>query len=140
VRGWLVAGVTAGVAAAFALAGCSGDDGGTGSTRPATTDTGTTDAEATATAVAGSPERFVTVVRHQVPDVATGRTDAELAAVAAAACEGLAIGLPADRVTADVRSLGTLDAAATDQATARELVKLAIDAVCPDQAGRVDEF
>jgi hypothetical protein len=41
---------------------------------------------------------------------------------------------------AETRSLGTPDAEATDQATARELVKLAIDTTCPDQDRRVDEF
>jgi hypothetical protein len=43
-------------------------------------------------------------------------------------------------VIAETRTLGTADAEATDEATARELVKLAIDTVCLDQAKRVDEF
>jgi hypothetical protein len=83
---------------------------------------------------------FVTVVRQDVPDVAEGRTDDEIVAVARTACEGLSIDAPAAAVVADVRSLGTLDADATDQATARELVKLAIDTVCPDQSPRAGEF
>ena len=83
---------------------------------------------------------FVAVVRAQLPEVAAGRSADELAAVATTACDGLADGVPADGVTAAAQSLGTLDAEATDQATARELVKLAIDTVCLDQANRVDEF
>jgi hypothetical protein len=82
----------------------------------------------------------VAVVRARVPDVANGRTDAEIAAVARTACRNLARGTSADDVVAQAQSLGTLDAEATDQATARELVKLAIDTVCLDQARRVDEF
>jgi hypothetical protein len=75
-----------------------------------------------------------------VPDVAAGRTDAEIAAVARTACRDLAARRSADDVVAQAQSLGTADAEATDQATARELVKLAIDTVCLDQARRVDEF
>jgi hypothetical protein len=140
-RGWLAA---VGVAATCALAGCSDDGGGTATPTPratggSATTAGTTPG-ATTTTAAGDVQRFVVVVRHELPDVAAGRTDAELTAVAATACEGLATGAGADNVTADAQSLGTLDAAATDPATARELVKLAIDTVCPDQAARVDEF
>jgi hypothetical protein len=75
-----------------------------------------------------------------VPEAASGRTDAEIAAVAVRACRGLAAGRSADDLLAEARSLGTVDAEATDPATARELVKLAIDTVCLDQAPRVDEF
>jgi hypothetical protein len=83
---------------------------------------------------------FVKVVRARVPEVARGRSDAEIATVAVQACQSLAAGRSADRIVAEAQSLGTLDAEATDQGTARELVKLAIDTVCLDQAGRVDEF
>jgi hypothetical protein len=82
----------------------------------------------------------VAVVRDRLPDVASGRTDDEIAAVATTACEALADGVPADDVTAAARSLGTADAEATDDATARELVKLAIDTVCLSQSSRVDDF
>jgi hypothetical protein len=82
----------------------------------------------------------VAVVRAKIPEVARGRTNKEIAAVALRACVGLAAGRSADQIVAEAQSLGTVDATATDQATARELVKLAIDTVCPDQAARVDEF
>jgi hypothetical protein len=75
-----------------------------------------------------------------VPDVAAGRTTSEIAAIATTACRSLRAGRPAERITAEARSLGTLDAEATDDATARELVKLAIDTTCLDQARRVDQF
>ncbi len=88
----------------------------------------------------GGTREFVAVVRAQVPAVASGRTDAEIAAVARTACRNHARGTSADDVVAQAQSRGTLDAEATDQATARELVKLAIDTVCLDQAPRVDEF
>jgi hypothetical protein len=80
------------------------------------------------------------VVRAKAPDVAAGRTATEIAAVATTACRSLRAGRAADQITAEARSLGTLDAEATDDATARELVKLAIDTTCLDQARRVDEF
>lgn len=90
----------------------------------------------------GTPDadEFLAVVRKQLPDVSSGRSDAEITAVAQLACQALAAGATADQLVAAVQSLGTLDAEATDQATARELVELAIDTTCPDQAGRVDEF
>jgi hypothetical protein len=80
------------------------------------------------------------VVRGKLPQVAAGRADAEITAVATRACQALAADRSADEIVAETRSLGTLDAEATDQATARELVKLAIDTTCLDQARRVDEF
>ena len=88
----------------------------------------------------GGTAEFVRVVRARVPEVAAGRTTAEIAAIATAACKALRAGRSADAVQAQARSLGTLDAEATDDATARELVKLAIDTTCLDQARRVDQF
>jgi hypothetical protein len=82
----------------------------------------------------------VRVVRARVPDVAAGRSTAEIAGIATTACRSLRGGRPAEQIAAEARSLGTLDAEATDDATARELVKLAIDTTCLDQARRVDEF
>jgi hypothetical protein len=82
----------------------------------------------------------VRVVRARTPDVAAGRTTAEIGAIATTACSSLRRGRPAEQIAAEARSLGTLDAEATDDATARELVKLAIDTTCLDQARRVDEF
>jgi hypothetical protein len=147
------------LAAVWVMGGCGGDEPAaappaasspaTAATTPETTAPATTAASpapATRTAPpaaptgAGGAAEFVSVVRRSVPDVAAGRTDGEIAGVAATACRGLADGVPADDVTAAAQSLGTLDAGATDQATARELVKLAIDTVCPGQAARVDEF
>ena len=101
---------------------------------------GTTPAgEATTRAGAGTAG-FVSVVREQLPEVAVDRRDDEIAAVAEQACASLAAGDDADAVVAGTRSLGTADAEAVDHATARELIKLAIDTVCPDQDRRVDEF
>jgi hypothetical protein len=83
---------------------------------------------------------FVAAVRAKLPAVARGRRDEEIALVAEQACAGLAADLPAGEIVTETRSLGTQDAQATDQATARELVKLAIDKVCRDQAKRAKDF
>jgi hypothetical protein len=88
----------------------------------------------------GGTAGFVKVVKAKLPEVAAGRSTAEIAAIATTACRSLRVGRSANRITVDARSLGTLDAEATDEATARELVKLAIDTSCIDQAARVDEF
>ena len=89
--------------------------------------------------VADSRE-FVTTVREALPDVAANRTDDEITALATGICAGLAGGDPADDLVATTRSLNTADAEATDHATARELIKLAIDVACPEHAARVTEF
>ncbi|WP_433789820.1 hypothetical protein [Actinoplanes sp. CA-252034] len=83
---------------------------------------------------------FVRVVRAQLADIAAGRADAEIQAIADNACAGLADGRSTDEIVDTTRTLGTLDAEATDHATARELIKLAIDTTCFDQRARVDEF
>lgn len=83
---------------------------------------------------------FVDVVREKLPEIAADRRDEEIQAIADTACAELGAGKKADAIVAGTRSLGTLDAEATDQATARELIKLAIDTTCPDQSRRVDEF
>jgi hypothetical protein len=83
---------------------------------------------------------FVATVRDRLPEIAADRRDEEISGIAVQACAELAAGRPADRIVSATRSLGTLDAEATDQATARELIKLAIDKVCLDQAKRVDQF
>jgi Protein of unknown function (DUF732) len=143
------------VVAVYALAGCSSDasDSGKGTPqRPATSSTATGEATvgsgdspeapttAPRTAAASRTAGFVEVVRGKVPEVAVDRRDQEIQAIADSACADLAAGKEADDIVADTRSLGTLDAEATDQATARELIKLAIDTTCPEQAKRVDEF
>ncbi len=139
------------VVAVLALGGCGGGAGEPASppvpspAAPAATATAVPTASASAVLRTEPPVPrrfgdFVKVVRAQVPEVARGRSDAEIATVAVQACQSLAAGRSADRIVAEAQSLGTLDAEATDQGTARELVKLAIDTVCLDQAGRVDEF
>jgi hypothetical protein len=86
------------------------------------------------------PESFVDVVRSRLPEVAADRRDEEIQAIADRACTALSGGADAGTIVAETRALGTLDAEATDHATARELIKLAIDTTCPDQDRRVDEF
>jgi hypothetical protein len=86
------------------------------------------------------PDSFVGVVRAKLPEVAVDRRDEEIQAIADSACSGLIAGKTADDVIAAARTLGTVDAEATDHATARELVKLAIDTTCFGERDRVDEF
>lgn len=114
-----------------------------GTTAATATPQPTKTASASSSSPASSPaaaSEFVRVVRAKVPEVAAGRTDKEIRGIAQRACRGLARGDSADDLVAETRTLGTLDAEATDFATASELIKLAIDTDCPDQAGRVDEF
>lgn len=89
---------------------------------------------------AAAPAPFADVVRLRLPEVATDRRDDELQAIADRACTALSGGADADTIVTETRTLGTLDAEATDPATARELIKVAIDTTCPDQDRRVDEF
>jgi hypothetical protein len=120
-------------------------------TRAATTHAATPRATGTTAAAGGDGQTdagsgskglddFVTVVRAKVPEVAVDRRDEEIEAIAQQACASLAAGKKADALVAETRSLGTADAQATDQATARELINLAIDTVCSAQRRRVDEF
>jgi hypothetical protein len=83
---------------------------------------------------------FVAAVRAALPQTTADRRDEEIALIAEQACAGLSAGLTADQVVAETRTLGTEDAEATDEATARELIKLAIDKACLDQAARADDF
>ena len=87
-----------------------------------------------------APVTFVTSVQNALPEVATDRRDEEIQVIAEQACADLAAGRTADVVVAGARTLGTGDAEAADPVTARELVKLAIGSVCPDQSGRAAEF
>jgi hypothetical protein len=129
----------------LALSGCGGDDTEPADV-PAPPAAGPSGAavspvtEPTPAAGGGGTQAFVDTVRRLVPEAATDRRDDEIVAVAQQACTSLAAGEDADAVVAGTRSLGTLDAEAVDHATARELIKLAIDTVCPDQDRRVDEF
>jgi hypothetical protein len=85
-------------------------------------------------AVAMDTSGFVTAVQDRLPEVAIDHRDEELAAIAGQACTSLAAGAGARAVVADTERFGT------DEAAAHELIKLAIDNVCPDQDGRVEEF
>ena len=119
-------------AALLALAGC--DD-----TPPAATPTDPA-AAITGGPASGPPAGFAEVVRERLPEIAVDRRDEEIEEIADRACAALADAGDAGAVVASTRSLGTADAEATDRATARELIKLAIDTTCPDQDRRVDEF
>lgn len=125
----------------LALAGCDAEP--TASTPPTASAPAPSAApSAAASQGAGTAPRveFVDIVRSRLPEVAVDRRDEEIEAIATRACTALADGTDAETIVAETRSLGTLDAEAADHATARELVKLAIDTICPDQAARVDEF
>jgi hypothetical protein len=120
---------------ALALTGC----GGTPAPEPARPAAPTSSAPAPAASASAPevPESFVDVVRSRLPEVAADRRDEEIQAIADRACTALSGGADAGTIVAETR---TLDAEATDHATARELIKLAIDTTCPDQDRRVDEF
>jgi hypothetical protein len=150
---WLLTTTTALGLAAAVLAGCGADEPAVpaaGSTQPTAAAPAATAGSAPATptegGTGGAPAgedgsaRFVAVVRDKLPAVAADRRDEEIGQIAEQACAGLSGGKSADEVVAQARTLGTVDAEATDHATARELIKLAIDTVCPDQAKRVDDF
>ncbi len=136
------------VAALSVLTGCGDDTTGEGRDEPVravtsaarTPEAATGAGDAPRTATPAAPDGFVDVVRARVPEVAAGRRAEEIQAIAYTACADLAAGRTADEIVATARTLGTLDAEATDHATARELVKLAIDTTCPEQADRVDDF
>lgn len=85
-------------------------------------------------------EGFVAVVQARMPEIAMDRRDEEIAAIAEQACASLADGKEAGRIVAETRTLGMGETKATDRAGARELIKLAIDTVCPDQDRRIYEF
>ncbi|OJF13924.1 DUF732 domain-containing protein [Couchioplanes caeruleus] len=124
--------------------------GGTASTRTMVTESTTAGARAATTAAPRAPQTptqaraaagtgaFVEAVRDKLPRIALDHRDEEIAAIAEQACSSLAGGDDAGAIVAATRDLA--GAAATDRATARRLVKLAIDTVCPDQDRRVDEF
>ncbi|MEV0898929.1 hypothetical protein [Actinoplanes sp. NPDC049802] len=139
----------AAILAACVLAGCS-SGGGTpksskttkagSKTAARTTTRTTTKATAKPKVTSSGPSRFVLVVKAELPEVAQDRADSEIQAIADTACADLDAGRNSNEIIAVTRTLGTLDAEATDHVTARELIKLAIDTTCLDQAARVDEF
>jgi hypothetical protein len=77
---------------------------------------------------------------HHTAPLGSSCGEQEIQAIADTACADLAGGKDSDTIVDAARTLGTVDAEATDHVTARELVKLAIDTTCLDQAPRVDEF
>ena len=77
---------------------------------------------------------FVAVVQRKMPGLLVDHREEEIAALAQQACAALAAGRSAGAVVNEVRAYGT------DRAAARELVKLAILTVCPDQDRRSGEF
>jgi hypothetical protein len=85
-------------------------------------------------AVAMGTSGFVAAVQHRLPEVAIDHRDDEIAEIAGQACTSLAAGEGARDVVADTERFGT------DKATAHQLIKLAIDNVCPDQDRRIEEF
>jgi hypothetical protein len=91
-------------------------------------------AGATPQAAEERPADFVGVVQRELPDLAMDHRDEEILALAEQSCAALAAGRSAGAVVAEVRTFGT------DRASARELVKLAITTVCPEQDRRSDEF
>lgn len=83
---------------------------------------------------------FVAAVQSRLPEIALDRRDEEIAEIAERACAALLAAEEADEIVAETRTLGTGRPKATDRATARELIRLAIDTVCPDQDRRIGEF
>jgi hypothetical protein len=77
---------------------------------------------------------FVTAVRQDLPHLAVDRREEEIVALAEQTCTALAARRPADAVVGEVRAFGA------DGASARELVRLAITTVCPEQGRRAGEF
>jgi len=125
-RQWLVAAVLL-----LALGGC-GDEP---EAEPATVPVPATSSEAPVSPRPSSAvEGFVAVVQRKLPGVAVDHRDEEIVALARQACAALAAGRPADTVVAEVRTFGA------DRAAARQLVRLAIETMCPGQERRIDEF
>jgi hypothetical protein len=77
---------------------------------------------------------FVAAVQRELPELVVDHRDEEITALAEQTCAALAAGRSAGAVLAGVRTFGT------GQAHARQLVKLAIGTVCPEQDRRIDEF
>jgi len=106
---------------------------------PATAGPAATERTATARAAneqgtAAGPAGLVAVVQRELPGVSVDHRDEEIAALAQQACAALAAGRSADAVVAGVRTFGT------DRASARQLVRLAVGTVCPEQRRRINEF
>lgn len=101
-------------------------------TGPATTDA--------TTAPAAPTYAFVGVVREKLPELGQGRSDDEVQAMADVICNALAKGAKSADIVDATRSMGSRDGVPIDDATANEVVKLAIDISCPGQAPRVTEF
>jgi hypothetical protein len=104
---------------------------------PRATTTKITAAEEMTNAGSGSRglDGFVADVRSQVPEVAVDRRDEEIEEIAQQACPSLQADKKAAAVVAEVEEM-----AGVDKATADQLIRLAIETVCPAQHGRADEF
>jgi hypothetical protein len=89
---------------------------------------------ATARADRPAPADFGTAVRRELPTLALDRRDEEIDGIAEQACGALTAGRSARSVVAGVRKYGT------DAASARQLIRLAIAARCPEQDRRAGEF
>jgi hypothetical protein len=132
--------LTAAVLAVTALTGCGADEPVVPPAAAPAASTAPSEATTAAAEDEAGSAAFVAAVRAKLPEIAADRRDEEIGLIAEQACAGLSAGLKSDQIVAETRTLGTEDASATDQATARELIKLAIDSVCADEAKRIDEF
>jgi ABC-type glycerol-3-phosphate transport system substrate-binding protein len=129
------------LAAAVLLAGagaCADDAGAVPVEVPAP---GATTATAEHVLAAGHPGkhertvRFVARVRADYPGMTVDQRDEEIVAIADQTCTALASDTGSAAVVARVRELG-----APDDATARKLIRMSIDIVCPDQDRHVGDF
>ncbi|GAA3919080.1 DUF732 domain-containing protein [Actinoplanes auranticolor] len=105
-----------------------------GAAAPARTTAARTTPQTPRAAGWADPAAFVAVVQRTMPDLALDRREDELATLAQRACAALAAGRSPAAVVAEVRAFGT------DRAGARQLIKLAVDTVCPEQERRAREF
>jgi hypothetical protein len=103
-------------------------------TTPKTAEPKTAAPEAAAQAAGPGAAGFAAAVQRELPELVLDHRDEEIVALAEQTCAALAAGRSAGAVVAGVRTFGT------DRAHARQLVKLAIGTVCPDQDRRIGEF
>jgi hypothetical protein len=116
-----------------ALGGCGDEPEAEPATVPVP-GTSSADPVPSGSAASKDPAGFAAVVQRELPELVLDHRDDEILALAQHACTALAAGRSAGAVEAEVRAFGT------DRAGARELVRLAITTVCPEQERRLDEF
>jgi hypothetical protein len=80
-------------------------------------------------------DRFVARVRAAYPGMTVDQRDEEIVAIADQACTALADDADSVIIVARTRELG-----APDDVTARNLVRMAIEVVCPDQDRHLGDF